>query len=218
MRGFVDGEYQDGELRGLMFLAGKRGTGKTTEMVRLLDTCAGGFIFFDALSKHAHVIQRGVVVSQPGELKEYLRQHHGERFRVLYQPQSGDMDQHFEAVCLIVKAVGWMIFGIDEIDMLCGARFGSRRMPNQIYELVNYGRHHRVSMLATARTPMEVARGYTSQSHEMRLFQMTEASHIAYFEELIGKENAERLPRLEKFQYLLWRDDGDAAELRGGRR
>ena len=36
MRGFIDGEYQDGELRGCTFIAGKRGMGKTTEMARLL--------------------------------------------------------------------------------------------------------------------------------------------------------------------------------------
>ena len=42
MRGFVDGEYQDGELRGCTFIAGKRGMGKTTEMARLRAFCAGG--------------------------------------------------------------------------------------------------------------------------------------------------------------------------------
>jgi len=218
MRGFIDGEYQDGELRGLTFLAGQRGMGKTTEMARLLSLCSGGFVFFDSLSKHEGVIQGAVLVSQPGEMKQYLRKNRGRRFRLLYQPRSGNLDQHFEACCQIVKSVGWMIFGIDELDKLCGDRFGSGRMPTGYYELVNYGRHHRVSMLATARIPIQVPRGFTSECGTMRLFRMHEPRYVKYFEEFIGSENAARLPSLDKYQYLLWSDGAEQAQLCGGKR
>jgi hypothetical protein len=218
MRGFIDGEYQDGELRGLTFLAGKRGMGKTTEMARLLSTCSGGVVFFDSLSKHESVLPGYVVISQPRQMKDYLRRNHQRRFRILYQPRTGDLDQHFQACCTIVKAFGTMILAVDELDKLCGDRWGSLRMPTMFYELVNYGRHHRVSMLATARTPVQVPRGFTSECSFMRLFRLTEERYKKYFEEYIGVADANRLPGLDKYQFLLWSDGCDQAELRGGRR
>jgi hypothetical protein len=216
-RGFIDGEYQDGELRGCTFIAGKRGMGKTTEMARLLGSCGGGVLFFDSLSRHESILSRCKLFSQPGKLEAYLRVNAKRRFRLLYQPQAGSLDDHFRAVCTIVRAFGWMIFGVDELDMLCGSQWGDRRMPPEFYHLVNYGRHCRVSMLATARRPMAVARGYTSQCLEMRLFGMTERADLKYFEDYIGQTDAQRLATLDKYQFLHWTGDGPA-KLEGGRR
>lgn len=216
-RGFIDGEYQDGELRGCVFIAGKRGMGKTTEMARLLSQCAGGVLFFDSLSKHESVLKGYKLFSEPGPLKDYLVANRERRFRVLYQPRAGDLAEHFHAVCTIVRAIGSMIFGADELDMLCGPQHGDSRMDPAFYHLVNYGRHCRVSMLATARRPMSVARGYTSQCLEMRLFCMTERADLKYFEDYIGQADANRLPTLQKYQFLHWTGDGPAT-LEGGRR
>ena len=216
MRGTVDGEYQDGEIRGLSFLVGRRGTGKTTEMDRLLSLCTGGVIFFDTLSKHAGVFHGYVVVSDPGPLANYLRLNRGRRARVLYQPRRGDLDQHFQAVCRIVRAFGWLILGIDELDKLCGARWGDARMAPEFYHLVNYGRHEHVSMIATARRPRAVARGYTAEA-EMRIFNLKEGADVDYFEELIGKDQAGKLRSLPQFYYLHCVEDADPI-VRGGPR
>ena len=213
--GFAEGEYQDGELRGLSLIAGKRGMGKTTEMARLLSQCGGGVVFFDSLSKHDSILTGYKIITQPGDLAAYLRVNRGRRFRVLYQPRAGDQAAHFRSVCVIVRAIGWMIFGIDEIDMQCGPRWGDSRMPPEFYHLVNYGRHERVSLLATARTPMSVARGFTAACLSMRIFQTTEESHIRYFEAYVGEENARALRSLEKYKYLHWRD-GEATTIGGG--
>lgn len=216
MRGFIDGEYQDGEIRGCGFLAGVRGMGKTTEMARLLSACLGGFIFFDSLSRHEHVLRGARIVTQPGELKEYLAANRGRRFNVLYQPRAGDMDQHFRAVCSVTRAYGWMVLAVDELDMQCGPRWGDSRMPPELYHLVNYGRHCRVALLATARYPTSVPRGFTSQCQQMRLFHMREKAHVRYFEEYIGQEDALRVASLPRFQFLLWTGEGEARICLGG--
>lgn len=216
-RGFVDGEYQDGELRGCTFVAGKRGMGKTTEMGRLLSLCSGGALFFDTLSRHEAALPGYKIFSQPGDTEAYLRANSKRRFRILYQPRAGSVHEHFRAVCTIVRAFGEMIFGIDELDMLCGSQWGDARMPPEFYHLVNYGRHCKVSMLATARRPMSVARGFTSQCLEMRLFGMTERTDLKYFEDYIGESDARRLASLQKYQYLHWTGDGPAV-LCGGKR
>lgn len=217
IRGFIDGEYQDGELRGCVFVAGVRGMGKTTEMARLLSACLGGSLFFDPLSRHEAVLPGYKIITEPGALVAYLRRNSARRFRILYQPRSGELDAHFRAVCNVVRAFGSMVFGIDELDMLCGPRYGDTRMCPEMYHLVNYGRHCRVSMVTTARRPMNVPRGYTSQCLSMRLFHMRERADVRYFEEYIGQADAQRLTALPKYHYLLWTGDGPAALYSGGR-
>jgi hypothetical protein len=214
MRGIVDEEYMDGEVRGLVFVCGTRGMGKTCEMIRRLDTCTGGVLFFDTLSKHHSKFHNAFTVFTPELLVTYLRMNRGRRFRVLYQPRFGDMDEHFAQVCTIVRAFGWMIFAVDELDMHCGARFGDRRMSPEFYHLVHYGRHERVSMVATARDPMGVPRAYTGQA-EMLLFRIEEESYRDYFKDRIGKEAATRLASLPQFFYL-YKVPGSEPILRGG--
>lgn len=207
-RGFIDGEYQDGEIRGCTFLAGIRGMGKSTEMGRRIAMCGGGAVFFDPVAKHAHLMPGGVLVHQPGDLDRYLRANVGRRVRVCYQPRSGDVDAHFQAVCKIVRAYGWLVFAIDELDIVSGPRWGSSWMCPELYHLVNYGRHCRVSLLATARYPNAVPRGYTSQCTSMSLFRVTEPKQLKYFEEYLGSQDAARLPSLPKYHYLKWSGDG----------
>lgn len=215
-RGFIDGEYQDGELRGISLLFGRRGFGKTTLMNDLLSACTGGIIFFDTVSKHAGVFPGYVVISEPGNLEAYLRPNRGRRFHVLYQPRRGNLDWHFREVCKIVIAFGWMIFAIDEIDKLCGARWGDSRMPPELYELVNYGRHHRVSMIGTARRPQGVAAGLKAEA-ELRVFRLKPGAAVDAIEEEIGEENRSKVTSLPKFFYLHCIDDEEPI-VRGGPR
>jgi hypothetical protein len=215
-RGFIDGEYQDGEIRGCSFLAGIRGMGKTTEVARRLNACGGGTVFFDPLAKHGPLFPSGVLIHQPGQLQEYLRINRGRRVRVVYQPRAGSLDAHFQAVCAIVRAFGWLVLAVDELDTVSGPRWGSSWMCQEFYHLVNYGRHCRVSLLATARYPNAVPRGYTSQCTSMSLFRITEPKHLKYFEEYIGAENTSRLPSLPKYQYLRWSGDGEPSAMCNG--
>lgn len=210
-RGFIDGEYQDGELRGLNFLVGRRGYGKTTEMARLLGTCTGGVLFFDTLSKHEHVLAGYILITEPGPLLKYLRPNRGRRFHVIYQPRQGDLDQHFNAVCKIVRACGWMIFGIDELDKLCGPHHGPKWMPEGFYDLVNYGRHCRVSMIATARRPQGVAAGFKAEA-EYRVFRLTDQAALDAVAMYIGKDKVSRVSTLPKYVYLQCVDDEDPVE------
>lgn len=214
-RGFIDGEYQDGELRGLNFLVGLRGFGKTTEMDRLLQLCTGGVLFFDTLSKHGDVLHGYVVLSDPDHVTAYLRVNRGRRFRILYQPRGGNLDFHFREICKIVRAFGWMIFGVDELDKLCGNQYSPTNMPPEMYELVNYGRHHRVSMIATARRPKAVPAGYRDEA-EFRVFRL-KADVAELLAGDLGKETVARIVQLPKFYYLHCVQDGEPV-LRGGPR
>lgn len=207
-RGFIDGEYQDGELRGINFLVGRRGFGKTTEMGRLLNACGGGVLFFDPLSKHAHVMPRAVAIFTPEKLEEYLRVNRGTRFRIVYMPRGGNLDQHFQSVCKIVRAFGWMIFAVDEVDKFCGSRWGPAWMPPELADLVNYGRHCRVSMIVTARRPQGVAAPLKAEA-EWRVFRLKDEKALDALANEIGEENLPKIRELPKYYYLHCVEDED---------
>lgn len=220
MRGFVDGEYQDGELRGLTFLAGERGMGKTTEMMRLCGQCTGAVDFFDPLGTHADALRRKgfVEFNQPGPYKEYLLANRGRRTRVVYVPRDEWPEKHLVAVCLLVRAFGSRIFAIDEVDMFCGPEHGPKGMPVELYNLAHFGRHYKTSMLCTARDPATLSIKFRSQCAYMRIFRTTEERYVKYFEARIGKANAAKLPVLQKTYFLLWSAGSLDAPVCGGPR
>jgi hypothetical protein len=218
VRGFIDGEYQDGELRGLTFLAGQRGMGKTTEMIRLCDQCTGPVVFFDTVGRHQALLRGFKVFSQPDALQDYLRANIGRRTRVVYVPMDEFPEEHMRRVATIVRAFGKMIFAVDEIDIFCGAEHGVKGMPAELYNLAHYGRHYQVSMLCTARDPASLSIRFRSQCEFMRLFRTDEERYVKYFEARIGKANAAKLPMLQKTYFLLWQSGNSDAPVKGGPR
>jgi hypothetical protein len=220
-RGFIDGEWQDGEVRGRTFIAGEAGMGKTTEMLRLVFQCTGAVLFFDTAGTHADRLRaRGfITMHQPGTLKDYLLANLGRRVRVVYVPLD-DPDEHMHEVATIVRALakcfGGMIFAVDEIDMCCGT--GKRGMDPALYYLAQLGRHVHVSMICTARDPATLPIRFRSQCSSMRLFRTNENIYLEYFAKRIGKANAARLQTLQKTYYLHWQAGSLEAPIKGGPR
>jgi hypothetical protein len=229
VRGFIDGEYQDGEVRGLTFLAGERGMGKTTECIRLIETCGGAVVFFDTVGTHASLlVPRGFVeMNQPGDLKAYIGANLGRRVRVVYVPRDEYPEQHLIAVCLMVRAfgveltrrmgdAGGIILAVDEVDQFCGSEWGTKNMPKELYDLAHFGRHYHVSMVTTARDPKTLSKRFRSQCAAMRIFRVSEEDDVKYFAARIGKTNAAKLPTLQKTYFLLWNAGQIEAQLCGG--
>jgi hypothetical protein len=224
-RGIIDGEYQDGEARGRVFISGATNHGKTFEMRRLLEQCSGGSVLYDHTGRQA--LRGAVIVRQPCELKNEFRRQWGTPFRLVYRPTAGDLTEHFRAVCSIVFATAGLVVGIDEIDAYCGPIWGDSRMPPELYKLVHYGRHapgvetepaRGVALLYTARIPASIAPALRSQASELRLFHEQEPLYVKkYLEPIIGSEAARRLPGLQRFQFLIWRHDRPI-KVAGGRR
>jgi hypothetical protein len=192
--------------------------GKTTEAIRLVEQCSGPVIFFDTVGKHASLLRGFKVFNQPGPLKDYLLANRGRRARVCYVPLDEFPEQHMIAVATMVRAFGSMIFCVDEIDTFCGSEWGPKGMPIELYNLAHYGRHYRVSMLATARDPASLSIRFRSQCEFMRLFRTDEERYVKYFEARIGKANAAKLPGLAKTYFLLWQSGKLDAPISGGPR
>lgn len=139
-------------------------------------------------------------VSTPGALDDALYRAHGGQVRVLYTPLEGDRLKHFEAVNVLVYNYGSMVYGVDEIDTFMQPNY----MPPEMYELVNYGRHHDVAMIGCARNCAQVARQYTSMLTEIDVFCMTEPIYLKYIEAACGGDAAAKIPSLGQYQFMRW--------------
>jgi hypothetical protein len=230
-RGFINGEYEDGEIRGLSFIAGERGMGKTTEEIRLVETCGGGQVFFDTVGTHAEILKaKGFKeFNETGPLKQYVGANLGRRFRVVYVPRDEYPEKHLVAICTLVRAwgkelakrfgdAGGLVLTVDEIDTFCGPEWGHKWMPIPLYNLAHFGRHYHVSMACAARDPKSLSKKFRSQCATMRIFRVSEEDDVSYFAARIGKANAAKLPLLEKTYYLLWQAGTVDAQIAGGPR
>ena len=218
-RGIIDrGYYQDGEICGLTFIAGQRGMGKTTEAIRLVERNAlAPSFFFDTVGKHVALLPGFVQFSQPGPMLEYLRTNRGRRVRIVYVPRDVQPEEHLIAVLKMVRAFGWMVFCIDEIDTFCGQEWGVKGMPIELYNLVHFGRHFQVSMLCTARDPASLSIGFRSQCAFMRIFRTDEDNYVKYFAGRIGKANAEKLRALQRTYFCFGNRAGAKLRFAAGR-
>lgn len=159
--------------------------------------------------------------TQPGQLREFVRSHLDQPFRVLYQPSiappisldehAPGLQQHFAAVTQIVIACGRLIYAIDEVDRFSSAGFA----PPGLEYLINQGRHVQVSLLGSSRRPAQVPRELTSQAHCFYIFRMTEPRDLSYLEEYIGGDAARRLPQLDDYQFLRW-EESEGISIGGG--
>ena len=222
-RGVIDGEYQDGEARGRVWLVGASNYGKTTEMLRLLEQCAGPSALYDHTGRHR--LRGSVLVHQPAALIDYITLSWGRSWRVTYEPTAGDVVDHFREFCRVMAIAGGVVVGVDEIDAYCGAEWGKSHMPPELYKLAHHGRHQGsrggprgVALLYTARIPSSVAPALRSQPSEIRAFYDHDADQInKYLKPAMGPEAARRIPGLERFQFLIW-NQGRPVRLAGGPR
>lgn len=122
------------------------------------------------------------VVHQPGQLRELMAQAGPEgQLRVVYQPTAGDVVEHWEYVGWLCCAAQNLILLADEIDKVCTPGVptihspywkGNTRGP-VLKEIVDYGRHRRIAMIAIARAPQSVWIRLRGQCERMLVFRMS---------------------------------------------
>lgn len=161
------------------------------------------------------------VFHQPGELRGYLAQHiHADIVKVIYRPLSGRLMWHFRTVTRIVleygKRSGGVLYAVDEIDKFCNPQIPLEKGCPELHEVVEYGRHAKVSMSCTTRRPHLVSRSLSAECAEFRVFKTNEPRDLEYFRDFIGSDAAKELPRLKQYEYLRWTDAGES-EIRGGK-
>lgn len=79
-------------------------------------------------------------------------------------------------------------------------------LPEEIEQLVRYGRHQAVNQVYLARRPSEIHRDLTAQSDSITTFVQHEPRDIRYLESFMGQE-AYRAPSLAQYQALVYGDE-----------
>jgi hypothetical protein len=159
-----------------------------------------------------HADEFDVALHKPTDLVAYVTEHFKGDFRILYTPLGGNMMHHWREFATVAYAAGNVFVCIDEIGMLCdGGKFKpDAKGKDPILELmVHYGRHRKLTIMATSQCPPDVAKRYRAMCTEMRLFRTIEPDHLDYFAERVGKETAAKLPKLPKYAFVWWKDDGE---------
>lgn len=160
-----------------------------------------------------------VVVHTPSELKAYLRENFRKDFRVLYVPLKGDIMAHWSQVGTLCYAAGNMMICIDEVGFLCeGGKLTpdvpKTGQPPVLFAILHFGRHRNIQVVATSQLPTDVALRYRSLCTDIRMFKIDEPTHLAYLGEKVGGRTVERLPSLEKYDYVVWTDNGEVFQSR----
>jgi hypothetical protein len=153
-----------------------------------------------------------VVLHQPSQLREFIRLHIRDNFRVLYVPKDATVIQHWRQVGVIAYAAGNLTLCIDELGMLCenGQFRADEKGKSPILEsIVHYGRHRNLVVIATAQRPTDVALRFRALCSQFRIFQTVEKQDLDYLEPRIGETCVSLLPKLPKYDFVVWTETGE---------
>lgn len=183
---------------------GRRGSGKTTWTRREVKT-SRRVVLFDP--KKDYDARR---FSSLVDLYDHLKKAGSGPVRASYCPDLviGDDDadadegdkKTFNLFCEVVYSFGNCLMVADELDRFTGP---GPRIPRWFSILVNEGRHAKVSMIGISRRPAKIPKDFIENSHRLILFHM-KGGAVNYLRPIIGKEDAEKLPKLPPLTYLEW--------------
>jgi len=178
-------------------IAGRRGSGKSTMAQRLLERCHR-LLVWDAMGEHAWCPN---CLSSVERLERFLAWADPQDvFAARYLPERAGLVDDFEAVCELVFDYGRLVFGIEEVAMLCTPS----ALPDEFDRLVRLGRHQRVSLVWTAQRIVEVARRLTAATDYFVLFSHTEPRDLNGIAERCGAEVARQVADLPRHGWLVW--------------
>lgn len=145
----------------------------------------------------------GVVIDNRQALLLFLQSNVKKKFRVIYQPHIGLSDQdvihnEFKEICRVVNCLRDIYFLVDEIDNCLSQNHHEN---GYFRNIIQRGRHDRISVVATTIRYTDVQRALTAQADMIICFHTHEPSDVQYFKSYFG-DMARELPTLLPFHYL----------------
>jgi len=180
----------------IITILGRKGSGKT-RLSKHIIRAKKRVLIYDPIGQFSDC---GVVINNPMILIGYLKRNFTRNFRAVYQPPddiSTDIAKEFKHVCEIVHCLEDIYFLVDEVDTYVTSSY----CPPYFNNLVQRGRHKRISLVVTTRRHTETTRHLTAQSDILISFSQHEPNDLKYLGTFFGKE-AEKLPTLPLYHYL----------------
>lgn len=180
-------------------ILGKKGHGKTSYVLAQTEDLKR-LVIFDYNREY----EKGKIVTNPRELIAQLRLNMGNFFRIIYRPDPDiDIETHFDFFSSICFKVQNYTVVLEEVDLVSKAGV----MPLGLKQIINYGRHQAINVLALSRRAHMVPRDLTANADVIVTFNQQEPRDIKFLTDYMG-EAGERVRDLQKAdlfsEFLEW--------------
>ena len=176
-------------------LFGRRGVGKST-LARQIARHQGRLLVWDYIGEYGPLAYRSEGNLQA--LVSYLREGHRQPFfAARYIPRTGEVEE-FEAFCGIAYRCRNTLIVVEEAAAICQASY----LPPAFGRIVRQGRHRGLGMLWCTQRLNEVSRTLTSLTDVWAGFALSEPADLMALAQRCGREYAERIAKLPRFEWL----------------
>ena len=192
---------------GLIF--GKRGSGKSWEARKIIQSLLNEkihILVYDPLPSgewtRAFEVEGFSTAKNLKSLVGLINEawERGQRYlRLIFWPDGSSglsREVEFEAVAGIVKAWKRALFVIEETDLFCNAS----QIPEPLRNLIDYGRHSEISLLAICRRPARLSTDFRGNPDWVECFTLVEPRDVDWLAEL--GFDAKSLRALKKYHPL----------------
>lgn len=184
----------------ITFIAGRKGSGKTTLALRIAQD-AERVVALDTTGQYGPAHGFDVFVGRETIVKALLDTRDADAFRVSLR---GSVDELLDAMRLCYELPNMLVI-IEEASFYCSPY----QLPDELAQLIRYGRHRQLDQLYIARRPSEIHRDVTAQADVGVSFAQHEPSDVRYLRAVAGP-GAERVQALPPYRAMLWGDIGRA--------
>ncbi len=176
-------------------LFGRRGVGKTT-LAREIARHQARLVVWDYLGEYGPLAFRSEG-SLEG-LRGYLDWAQGQGFAACrFVPRAGDVEE-FERVCELVYRYQKFLYVVEEAAAICQASY----LPSAFGRIVRQGRHRGIGLLWTSQRLAEVSRTLTGLTDVWAGFNLSEPGDLTALAARCGREYAEKVGALPRFEWL----------------
>ena len=184
-------------------LFGRRGVGKTS-LARKIAHHQARVLVWDYIGEYGPLAFRS-----EGNLRAlvaYLSQARSQQFAAArYIPRTGDVEE-FEAFCRIAYGFRNCVLVVEEAAAVCQASY----LPPEFGRIVRQGRHRGLGLLWCTQRLNEVSRTLTSLTDVWAGFSLSEPADLMALAQRCGREYAEQVAKLPRFEWLGYNVDDQA--------
>jgi len=189
--------------RRVILILGKTGSGKSTLAKKIIAT-HDRVVVFDPLSEY----HGGLVLESFNDLVRYFETQAPDSFFLVCRFRGATLDeteQIYDYAARACDEIGNLLVVIEEAEMF----LNSRNEISYINNLISFGRHRGISILAIGRRPVEIAIRIRAQFTSIFSFRQTEPRDLQYLE--AWGFSSQELQSLDAFQFATVGEAYDSA-------
>ena len=182
----------------VLFIGGRKGSGKTylaKEIAEGEDRC----VSIDNLGQFDNM---EVCTGYEACARALVKAEKRKKFKLALRTNSVEED---------IRLMG-LVFLMQKVTLICDetSKYVSPSfMPEEIEQLVRYGRHQAINQVYMARRPAEINRELTAQADVIVTFRQHEPRDVKYLSDFMGPE-AKQSKNLGNYKVMVWGDEEKA--------